>query len=83
MCLEKPKGVRGGGDAVDFVRRCVLNEVPAQESGWGCFSSKLSNILGCPGEAAELISSAPGTKSASQLSSSHAKLQGGHEVRHV
>lgn len=72
-----------GGCCGLCVRRCALNEVPAQESGWGCFSSKLSNVLGCPGEAAELISSAPGTKSASQLSSSHAKLQGGHEVRHV
>lgn len=65
------------------VRRCVLNEVPAQESGWGCFSSKLSRMLGCPGEAAELISSAPGTESASQLSGSRAELPGGQEVRRV
>lgn len=81
MCLGKRRGVRG--DAVDLVSGTVLDEVSAQESGWGCFSSKLSNILGCPGEVAELISSEPGTESASQLSSSYVKLQRGHEVRHV
>lgn len=57
--------------------RCLPRNLAGDVLDW------LSNILGCPGEAAELISSAPGTKSASQLSSSHAELQGGHEVRHV
>lgn len=46
---------------------CGLNEVPARESGSGWFSPKLSSVLGCPGEAAKLISTAPGTSSASQL----------------
>lgn len=77
------EGCEGWGRCCGFCgRHCVLSEVPAQESGWDVLDW-LCNILGCPGEAAELISSAPGTKSASQLSSSHAELQGGHEVRHV
>lgn len=76
-------GLHVFGETEGWRGRCVLNEVPAQESGWGCFSSKLSSTLGCPGEAAELISSAPGTESASQLSGSHAELPGGQEVRRV